>query len=470
MADHWTQLPQDLLQLIANKLATVYSDYVRFRAVCPQWGSSVPRVPRHLPPQFPWLMLPLSESHLQNHRSFYGLSTDQTHHIYLPQASRPELRVDSSNGWLVIFDNCKSSAILVLNPVTLDKHHLPPLSSFPNIMSVGNESYTIRKANDSPIIRKPIEVYQLSYQQMRDLFIRKILFVQVNKDNFVAVAIINKTGELAYCKKGDKRWAFMDSHGRSWRDVAYYNRKFYAVNLDGSRVGEYDVLNVNGRFSTVSVVIILVPGEVTSFSNYCHSVYLVNSGDDLLLVVRLLDHQFPREGNALIRTVYFDVYRFSLIRLRTGHWDKVKDLGDRLLFVGENSCVSLSLSLSAADVRGCLENPRYDGCLNNCIYFMDDSRVRCRVRCHDIGVQVRGCSLQDHRDGGCSKNCNYFMDDSGVRHYGVVGSKRPPPYDGDDDDGAFDWDSNRGIFKLTEGIIHLPCRTHPHALWITPTP
>ena len=62
MADDWTQLPQDLLQLIANKL-TVYSDYVRFRAVCPHWGSSVPRVPRHLPPQFPWLMLPLSESH-----------------------------------------------------------------------------------------------------------------------------------------------------------------------------------------------------------------------------------------------------------------------------------------------------------------------------------------------------------------------------------------------------------------------
>jgi hypothetical protein len=243
------------------------------------------------------------------------------------------------------------------------------------------------------------------------------------------------------------------------------------VNLYGSKVGEYYVLNVNGKFSTVSEVIILVPGavEVTSFSDYCHSVYLVNSGDELLLVVRLLDHQFPREGNASIRTVYFDVYRFSLIRLRTGHWDKVKDLGDRLLFVGENSCVSLSLS--AADVRGCLENPRYDGCLKNCIYFMDDSRVRCHVRCHDIGVRVRGCSLQDHRDGGCLENCNYFMDDSGVRHYGVDGSKRPPPYDTDDDDGAFDWDSDRGIFKLTEGIIHLPCRTRdPHALWITPTP
>ena len=161
---------------------------------------------------------------------------------------------------------------------------------------------------------------------MRDLFIRKILFVQVNKDNFVAVAILNKTGELAYCKKGDKHWAFMDRERRSWRDVTYYRGKFYAVNLDGSKVGEYDVLNVNGRFSTVSEVMILVPGvgEVTSFSNYCHCVYLVNSGDELLLVVRLLDHQFPREGNALIRTVYFDVYRFSLIRLRTGQWDKLK--------------------------------------------------------------------------------------------------------------------------------------------------
>ncbi|KAE8057321.1 hypothetical protein FH972_014022 [Carpinus fangiana] len=448
MADDWMQLPQDLLQLIANKLATVYSDYVRFRAVCPQGGSSVPRVPRHLPPQFPWLMLPLSESHLQYHRSFYGLSTDQTHHIYLPEASRPELRVDSSNGWLVIFNNCKSSAILVLNPVTLDKHHLPPLSSFPNIVSVSNESYTIRKANDLPIIVKPIAVYQLSYQEMRDFFIRKILFVQVNKDNFVAVAIINKTGELAYCKKGDKRWAFMDRQGRSWTDVAYYNGKFYAVNLDGSRVGEYEVLNVNGRFSTVSVVIILVPGarELISCYNYFHSVYLVNSADELLLVVRVIDHhQFQQdsEGNALIRTVCFGIYRFNLIRLRTGRWDKVNDLGDRLLFVGENSCVSSSLS--AVDVRGCLKNPRYNGCLKNCIYFMDDSRRS--------GNRNRGFRGKPYYDGRLPIR-SYFISDSRVVH-------------------CHDADKDRGIFKLTDGlIIPSPCRmlNPSRALWITPTP
>ncbi|KAL6208522.1 hypothetical protein ACLB2K_019471 [Fragaria x ananassa] len=84
--------------------------------------------------------------------------------------------------------------------------------------------------------------------------------------------------------------------------------------------------------------------------------YLVNSGADLLLVSRYLDvdHNIVNDdANVNCRTVGFDVFRMNWMGPR---WEKVENLGDRMLFIGENS----SFSLSASD---------FSGCVGNCIYF-----------------------------------------------------------------------------------------------------
>ena len=60
MAVDWTQLPRDILETVSKNL-TIYTDYLRFQAVCHTWRISVPKIPHHLPPQLPWLMLPLSQ-------------------------------------------------------------------------------------------------------------------------------------------------------------------------------------------------------------------------------------------------------------------------------------------------------------------------------------------------------------------------------------------------------------------------
>jgi hypothetical protein len=418
MAVDWTQLPRELLQSISKKL-TLYSDYVRFRAVCPQWRSSVQRFPRHLPPQFPWLMLPLSKSQLQSHRSFYDVSTNKTHHLELPEACHSQVRVDSSNGWLVIIDS--SSAILLLNPLTLAKFNLPPLSSFPNVVSLNfskvskEYEYTIREASG--------KIYRLKLGEMRNFFIKKIVLssCSVDKDNFIAVAIVNETGELAYCKNGHQYWTSMGYVGLACCDVTYFKEKFYAVDAAGSVV----VCDVSGESPSVSVIRMRFSSTI---GYVCHKVYLVNSGDELLAVVRQLDHQLPQQGPFMfyLRTVYFVVYRMNWSKQR---WSSVEDLGDRVLFVRESS----SVSLSAADVQRCSRLSPNE-CFKNCIYFTDDSRV----------------SSYD----------------------GDFGSDRPSCYDmlHRDNDGAFNWD--RGIYTLTGGrIISLPCRTRdPHALWFTPTP
>lgn len=84
--------------------------------------------------------------------------------------------------------------------------------------------------------------------------------------------------------------------------------------------------------------------------------YLVSSGDDLLLVSRYLDIDYDNNSVELYRTVGFDVFRMVWGGPR---WEKVEELGDGMLFIGQNS----SLSLSASD---------FPGCIGNCIYFTDD--------------------------------------------------------------------------------------------------
>ncbi|XP_059461049.1 F-box protein SKIP23-like [Corylus avellana] len=368
-AADWTHLPGDLLQFISNKLP-IYSDYVRFRAVCHKWRSSLPKAPRHLPPQPPWLLLPLSaSSQSQSHRAFYDLSTGKIHHLELPEASRPDLRVGSSNGWLVTLDN--SPAILLLNPLTKAQINLPPLSSFPNVVSFDNlevdNEYAIRDVSG--------EIYRLSLRKMRDSFIKKLVLPSgpVNNDNFVAMAILSKTGDLAYCKKGDQSWTLISDVGLSCYDLTYYKEQFYA--LDGE--GAIAVCDVNGPSPSVSDLSVVIPPTQHLFAVLC----LVNLGDDeLLIVARYLGAEleyYELDGPEM----YFRTDGFGVFRMNWSgpQWEEVESLGDWMLFVGKNSAVSLS----AYDVRRCLRNPEYlnpasfpfyGEFLEDCIYYSDDYR------------------------------------------------------------------------------------------------
>ncbi|XP_059462072.1 F-box protein SKIP23-like [Corylus avellana] len=360
MAVDWTQLPGDILQSISKKI-TVSGDYVKFRAVCPEWRSSLPKFPRHLLRQFPWLMIPFSQS--QSHCSFYDLSTDVTHVLELPEAARPDLRICSSNGWLVIFDD--SPTILLLDPLTGAKLHLPPLSSFPNVVSFDRS----KVGKEYAILGDSGDIYRLSLRQMRDLFIKKIVLSSgpANNDNMVnALAILGKSNDLACYKNGDQSWTFLDNFCLSWCDGIYYKEQFYVVSRDGTIA----VCDVNCEMPIASLIYAFHLFSVIS------KMHLVISGDDeLLLILRNFSIDGKRPDNKLyLKTTGFDVYRMNWGR--QPYWDRVVNLGRRLLFIGEYS----SVSLSAYDVRGCVRNPSfsspyYGQCLGNCIYFTDDRFV-----------------------------------------------------------------------------------------------
>lgn len=368
MSVHWSQLPVELLEVIAKKL-TVYIDYIRFRAVCSSWRSSVPNFPRHLPCQLPWLMLPKSHRRLSR-CGFFSLSENKVHSLNLPEASHSKRLCGSSCGWLIILD--ETPVITAVNPINRAKINLPHLSSFPNVLQfnlfdIGRE-YTLRTRTGG--------VYSRNLKEMRDYFLKKVIFSSSpsSEEDCVAFAILIQTGELAFCNKGDKAWTFIENAESYSEDVIYHNGLFYAVDKSGSVV----VCDVNGPSPSVSLV--ETPQQFGGDMQY-----LVSSLNELLLVTRYVDLEFEYDAGhpyMVYKTYLFEVFRLDM---KGPSWVNIRSLGNQVLFLGENA----SLSLLASD---------FSGCKANCIYYTDDyseSNYDGLWGYHDLGIfNLEDCRIE----------------------------------------------------------------------------
>ncbi|KAM7502036.1 hypothetical protein LguiB_000940 [Lonicera macranthoides] len=339
----WSELPPELLHTISTKL-TILLDYVRFRSVCVNWRFSAPKTPAHLPCQLPWLMLPKSRTQNTHRRGFYSLSDNKVYFLNLPEVSNRRRRCGSSHGWLVILD--ETPAVFLLNPLTRSKVHLPPLSKFPNVTGfnfydVGRE-YSLRTPNG--------DFYTCSLKEMRDSFIKKLILSKSPRDesDYVAVAILNQTGDLAYCRKGEDCWRFIEDAQSYCEDVIYYKGLFYAVN----KFGAIAVCDIRGTLPKVSYI--NTPRQIGGDMQY-----LVNYSDEVLLVTRYLELEFDVDHYQL--DIIYNTTEFQLFRLNLNgpKWEIMTSLNDKVLFVGENS----SLALCASD---------FPGCEGNRIYYTDD--------------------------------------------------------------------------------------------------
>lgn len=370
----WSELQPELIDSISKKLK-IHKDYIRFRSVCSNWRTSTSKTPNHLPAQLPWLMLPHSHSHSQSQsqssnqphlQPFFSLSDDKTYRLNLPEASNLlRRRCGSSHGWLIILE--ETPAVFAINPLTRLKHHLPPLSAFPNVINfnfydVGRE-YTLRKSQGGG-------VYTCNLKEMRDTFVKKVVFSSSpsddNMDYYYAVVILNQTGDLAYCKKGDGVWKFIDDAQSYCEDVVYHKGFFYAV----SKYGTIAVCDICcGGLPNVSFI--QTPPQVGGDMQY-----LVSLGDELLLVTRYLELGYnvdQRQLDIFYKTTKFRVYKLVL---NGSVWESVGKLDEWALFVGENS----SMAFRVCD---------FEGCKGNRIYFTDDySEWNYDGVCgeHDVGV------------------------------------------------------------------------------------
>ncbi|XP_042494742.1 F-box protein SKIP23-like [Macadamia integrifolia] len=358
MAGDWSQLPPDLLGKIAQNL-NLFIDYLRFRAVCVNWRSEVPKRPLHLPTQLPWLMLNNKRGN-EIFRGFFSLSEDKIHWLELPEASRRERFRGSSQGWLVVVG--ETPMITLLNPLTRVKFYLPPLSTFPTVLGfdisqVGRE-YLLKNSSGHR--------YTRNLREMRDRFMQKVIVssnLGTSSDaDYVILAVLNETGDLAFCRRGDEAWSLIPDAQSYCEDVIDYKGSFHAVDKYG-RIAICDV-------GDTSVVVKLIETPRLFGGDI---LYLVELSGELFLVMKYLELKPYDEPDLIYKTTRFEVSKFD----SSGPiWNKVENLGDYALFLGKNSSLSVPAS-------------HFPGCRANCIYFTDDySEANYEGVCgeHDLGI------------------------------------------------------------------------------------
>ncbi|KAK9755134.1 hypothetical protein RND81_01G004800 [Saponaria officinalis] len=359
----WSEINDDILQTITEFLKT-YSDYIRVRSVCRTWRKMLPHFPQHrLPTQLPWLLLSSSSSSSSSTSAvfrcaFYYFPTAKTYTLHVPEASYPRRIVGSSHGFLVLVGD--SPDIFCFNPLTKFKAFLAPLSTLPGVVSFSFSNVGREYSIQDPSFQN---VYTLDLRQICDVFLSKvILSSSPTKDASLAIAIISwsSTTELAYCKCGDSSWKSFPFGNFSAQDVIYCPSKelFYAVNQIGD-VAFFSPPNTPEIIRNVDTI----EGDLK---------YLVKSNGELLLVSRYLEAEADLVSySEVYQTTGFRVYKFNDAGEGRVHWEPMTDLGDQMVFIGNN----LSLSLSASD---------FEGCKGNCIYYADDHSEKADAGVYDL--------------------------------------------------------------------------------------
>ncbi|KAK9273460.1 hypothetical protein L1049_018270 [Liquidambar formosana] len=201
MAD-WSQLPDDLLKLIARQLHSI-EDYVRFGAVCRSWHWIFLQKDCSSYPKLPWMVLRREEN--SDICGFYSPFSDKVYNIHLPEI-RGRRCWGSGHGWLVTIGSSRD--VNILNPFSRVQIPLPPLDSCPNLNN---------------LICTP--------KVFRDVFVYKaILSSDPSSSDCVVVAIYSDCEKLAFTKPGNESWTPLECSLGPFDDIIYFNGNFFVVN------------------------------------------------------------------------------------------------------------------------------------------------------------------------------------------------------------------------------------------------
>ncbi|MBA0706479.1 hypothetical protein Golax_018585 [Gossypium laxum] len=299
MAD-WSQLPQELLVLIAERLEARF-DVVRFRSVCCSWRSSVP--PK---------IYPFHPTYLRTRGRLVGsLSHITRYTFYLLRSSRGD-ETEAPACWLVkIGEGSHGVKMQLLNPFSDSKLESLP-RNFPKVLDLTN--FQVIELGHQYIglyhmyFNHPLEPRYIDY--------RKKVVLQQSSTNFDDFIIFASFRRLAFLRSGEKECTVLENV-YDIEDIISFNEKFYAIELNGKTRVIDQSLNVS-----------FLPHVGSPRSRK----FLVKSHDNLLAVEMLSN---PVKG------VGFRVFRMS----EEDHkWDEMESLRDRILFLGFYGAVSAPAS------------------------------------------------------------------------------------------------------------------------------
>ncbi|KAL3534137.1 hypothetical protein ACH5RR_002598 [Cinchona calisaya] len=320
--------------------------------------------------------------------------------------------IGSSKGWLA-FMNKHHGSLYLFNPlIPVDSFSypfipLPPIETLPTVLSKVSQKrppFSLRKPKfyGSGLTFISLErkeqfscsvgatftctkqIAPVSSEELSKSFIKKVVLSSSPtpfpsmitsggcSDDTVVMIIhgYNNESQLAFCRLGDETWTALNGPRTSYQDITYFSKdqKFYALSKS-DHIEAWDL-----RSSSSSSSFTLVKSE---YPSYAHSdshqgdqekraqlgrkKYLVDSGGDLLLVIRYFQtfkSDVPERNYNHRWTRCFDVFKLDI---GTNKWVKIKgSLGGRTLFVGTNEC----FSVFAPDYPGLRQDSIYFTCVD----------------------------------------------------------------------------------------------------------
>ncbi|CAL1396420.1 unnamed protein product [Linum trigynum] len=215
----WADLSFDLVDSIAQRLHSSYATHIRFQVVCKSWRRCLNNN-RRTRPQIPWLMLPYKQE--STLRRFYCSVDKKPYHLDLlvGKEAEPTVCKGSFGGWSLYVE--ESSRLQLLNPLSKRLIHLPPLTTFPNVIHhdpnrLHEEYYIVHEHNRN-----------LNYHRLCASF--STTSTSTTADPCVFMAIYGQCERLAFCRIGDENWSpvsTVEEHS-FFQDVVFHDGKFYA--------------------------------------------------------------------------------------------------------------------------------------------------------------------------------------------------------------------------------------------------
>ncbi|KAK3231735.1 hypothetical protein Dsin_003616 [Dipteronia sinensis] len=145
-----------------------------------------------------------------------------------------------------------------------------------------------------------------------------------------------------FWSKGDKTWTRIV--GISYADVTYYKGKYYAIDAN------YIITAIDVTSDNPSMIQVTQIQQLSTFRWDYERLYILESAGALVVVVRKLENIDSQ-------------FRVFDIDVSNGTWTEVKDLGNKALFLGQYSSLSVEIS-------------HVSHCKANCLYFIQDRAER----------------------------------------------------------------------------------------------
>ncbi|KAJ3696475.1 hypothetical protein LUZ61_000180 [Rhynchospora tenuis] len=317
----WSELPSDLIHLIAKKLPDIL-DFIRFRAVCKMWRSSAPvSDPPH---QLPWLLELFKRERnyrtLRRQQRYYTVSSGQT--LMIPFTHRrPKLGT-----WI---DGGACSHYLAFNDVDCIVSFLNPLT---------NHRFSLP-----------------AYLMSRPLFYGTPWMVWTGTDPIRdrCVVVVDRDRTLG---NGICGWCFYDPHNNKWVDQegffyasCYWKGKFFSTSLGWTT-------EVFDAYSKELLHEIPPPQDEV----------LKDNRDEL--VWRLRETYLLVSSGVILRVSWFygskrkaieqSVFRINRLDYETADgkpcWVRIADIGDQILFLEEMHGFSMAARSSTGFRQGCI--------------------------------------------------------------------------------------------------------------------